>query len=136
MADSEEYDVQDIIPYIHDRHWMQNMFRDVSKMSVAKQTLVGGVTGWCAGMLFAKVGKVAAATVGTSLLLLQVAQHQGYVTVNWTKIEKSMSSARKTIERDTRKAYPNFVANVSTFFEQNVFLASGFAGGFLLGISS
>ena len=46
MAGSEEFDVQDIIPYVPDQHWMQNMFRDVSKMSVAKQTLVGGVTGW------------------------------------------------------------------------------------------
>lgn len=136
MAGSDEYEVSELITYVPDERWVKNMFRDVSKMSVAKQTVVGGVTGWCAGMLFAKVGKVAAATVGTSLLLLQVAQHQGYVTVNWTKIEKSMSKAKQQIEKDTRKAYPNFVANVSSFFEHNVFLASGFAGGFLIGISS
>uniref|UniRef100_A0A0L8GJ49 FUN14 domain-containing protein 1 n=1 Tax=Octopus bimaculoides TaxID=37653 RepID=A0A0L8GJ49_OCTBM len=96
MADSDAPEILDITTYTADKRWLENIFRDVSKLSVAKQTVVGGISGWCAGMLFAKVGKVAAATVGTSLLLLQI----------------------------------------KTFFAQNVFLASGFAGGFLLGLSS
>lgn len=136
MADSDAPEILDITTYTADKRWLENIFRDVSKLSVAKQTVVGGISGWCAGMLFAKVGKVAAATVGTSLLLLQIAQHQGYVTVNWTKIEKSMQTAKDSIERDTKKAYPHVAASIKTFFAQNVFLASGFAGGFLLGLSS
>ncbi|GAB1598218.1 FUN14 domain-containing protein 1-like [Argonauta hians] len=136
MTEPDVNKVLDIATYTKDKPWIENIYRDVSKLSVAKQTVVGGVSGWCAGMLFAKVGKVAAATVGTSLLLLQVAQHQGYVTVNWTKIEKSMQTAKDSIEKDSKLAYPHIAASIKTFFAQNVFLASGFAGGFLLGLSA
>ncbi|EDL97679.1 FUN14 domain containing 1, isoform CRA_f [Rattus norvegicus] len=43
----------------------------VEKYSVATQIVMGGVTGWCAGFLFQKVGKLAATAVGGGFLLLQ-----------------------------------------------------------------
>ena len=43
------------------------------KFSVAIQIIVGGVTGWCAGFLFQKVGKLPETEVGGGFLLLQIA---------------------------------------------------------------
>ena len=42
------------------------------KYSVATQLLIGGVTGWCTGFIFQKVGKLAATAVGGGFFLLQV----------------------------------------------------------------
>ena len=39
----------------------------------------------CPNVLF-QVGKMAAATVGGSLILLQIAHHKGYIKVDWNKV--------------------------------------------------
>lgn len=135
----EEYEVMEITKYLSpDSHkWMENLLKDASKMSVTNQTLIGGLSGWCFGLLFAKVGKMAAATVGTSLLLLQVAHHQGYVNVNWKKLRENAQKIRKAVMKDTKEA--SFTSKLTStshsFIEDNMLLASVFAGGFLLGLS-
>lgn len=134
----EEYEVMEITKYLSPSHkWMENLLKDASKMSVTNQTLIGGLSGWCFGLLFAKVGKMAAATVGTSLLLLQVAHHQGYVNVNWKKLRENAQKIRKAVMKDTKEA--SFASKLTStshsFIEDNMLLASVFAGGFLLGLS-
>ncbi|XP_022243187.1 FUN14 domain-containing protein 1-like isoform X2 [Limulus polyphemus] len=78
------------------KNWFQHFLGDITKASTAKQITVGGITGWCTGFVFTKIGKVAATAVGGSLLLIQGQK----------------------------------------FVKENVVLATGFAGGFLIGIAS
>lgn len=132
VDDDEEYEILDV----RNRGWMERTFRDLTKASVAKQLSVGGVSGWCAGYLFGKVGKAAAAAVGGSLLLLQVAHHQGYITVNWSKVDQSVKKAKRKIQNDADTIIPMMVQEVQEFVTQNVFLAGGFTGGFLIGLAS
>lgn len=133
----EEYEVTEITRYVSpaSQKWLENLFKDASKMSVTNQTVVGGLSGWCFGLLFAKVGKMAAATVGTSLLLLQIASHQGYVNVNWKKLGENAQKIRKAIAKDAEAAVPKLATVSQSFFEDNMLFASVFAGGFLLGLS-
>lgn len=132
LDEEEEFEVLDVT----DRAWFDKALRELSKASVAKQLAVGGVSGWCSGYLFGKVGKAAALALGGSLLLLQVASHQGYITINWGKLEKNLNAAKRQIERSARSRLPAILEEVRDFAVDNAFLAGGFAGGFLLGIAS
>lgn len=40
------------------------------------------------GFLTMKVGKVVAITVGGSIILLQIASNEGYITIDWNKLTK------------------------------------------------
>jgi len=130
--DDEDIEIIDII----DRGWLERALGDLSKASVAKQITVGGVSGWCAGYIFSKVGKAAAAALGGSLLILQVAHHKGYIKINWGQMEKDMNKAKKTVQKDTDKLLPYIAEEVRDFTRENMFVAGGFAGGFLIGLAS
>ncbi|GAB1597424.1 FUN14 domain-containing protein 1-like [Argonauta hians] len=135
MDGNGEHEEMDIIKYIPEHQWMGDVFKGVIGMSATKQSVVGGVTGWCTGMLISKAGRIAAATMGTTILLLQVAHHQDYVKFNWNKIEDSLQKAGKYIVKETKENYPSFVSTTEALFKNNILFASMFAGGFLMGFS-
>ncbi|XP_074655300.1 FUN14 domain-containing protein 1-like [Tubulanus polymorphus] len=117
--------------------WIKKMYDDITKASAAKQITIGGVSGWCAGYLFSKVGKAAATALGGSLLLIQLAQHRGYIKINWTKVEREFNSASHTVETTARNSnWEEYLESTKQFVKDNAFLASGFGGGFLIGLAS
>ncbi|KAM9021120.1 FUN14 domain-containing protein 1 isoform 3-T3 [Ara ararauna] len=150
-SDDDSYEVLDLTEYARRHHWWNRVFGRTSgpvveKYSVATQIVMGGVTGWCAGFLFQKVGKLAATAVGGGFLLLQVcsiscfiASHSGYVQVDWKRVEKDVNKAKKQLKKRANKAAPeiNTLIEESTeFLKQNIVVSSGFVGGFLLGLAS
>lgn len=40
-----------------------------------------------------KIGKSIAFAVGGSIILLQIAQHKGYITINWHKVKEKSEEA-------------------------------------------
>ncbi|XP_009891596.1 PREDICTED: FUN14 domain-containing protein 1 [Charadrius vociferus] len=143
-SDDDSYEVLDLTEYARRHHWWNRVFGRnsgpiVEKYSVATQIVMGGVTGWCAGFLFQKVGKLAATAVGGGFLLLQIASHSGYVQVDWKRVEKDVNKAKKQLKKRANKAAPeiNTLIEESTeFIKQNIVVSSGFVGGFLLGLAS
>ncbi|XP_013379443.1 FUN14 domain-containing protein 1 [Lingula anatina] len=115
---------------------IRRIIGDLSNASVAKQVGIGGATGWCAGYISVKVGKAAAALLGGSLLLLQIADHFGYVQINWRQVRRGVNTARRRIEDQANRQFPGLAQNANQFFRNNIYLAGGFAGGFLLGLAS
>ncbi|XP_063070085.1 FUN14 domain-containing protein 1 isoform X1 [Engraulis encrasicolus] len=143
-VEDELYEVVDITDYARRHQWWSRVFGNNSgpiaeKYSVATQIAMGGVTGWCAGYLFQRVGKIAATAVGGGFLLLQIANHSGYVQVDWKKVEKDVNKAKKHLKKRANKAAPelnSFIEESSEFVKRNIVLSSGFVGGFLLGLAS
>ncbi|GAA6108243.1 FUN14 domain-containing protein 1 isoform X1 [Tachysurus ichikawai] len=145
-ADSEDelYEVVDITEYARRHQWWCRVFGSntgpiAEKYSVATQIMMGGVTGWCAGYLFQKVGKIAATAVGGGFLLLQIANHSGYVQVDWKKVNKDVNKAKKHLKKKADKAAPelnSFIEESTEFVKRNIVISSGFLGGFLLGLAS
>ncbi|KAI1898619.1 hypothetical protein AGOR_G00074250 [Albula goreensis] len=138
------FEVMDLAEYAKRQRWWSRVFGSNSgpiaeKHSVATQLALGGVTGWCAGFLFKKVGKLAASAVGGGFFLLQMANHTGYITVNWKRVEQDVNKAKKQLNLNAERP-PNEVRTkvdeVATFVKRNVILTGGFAGGFLLGLAS
>nr|XP_004573022.1 FUN14 domain-containing protein 1 [Maylandia zebra] len=144
-VEDEIYDkVVDLTEYAKRQRWWNRLFGKNSgpiaeKYSVATQIAIGGVSGWCAGYLFQKVGKVAATAVGGGLLLLQVANNSGYIQVDWKRVEKDVNKAKKQLKKGTDQAVPElntFVEKSREFVKKNIVVTSGFIGGFLLGLAS
>ncbi|XP_028655592.1 FUN14 domain-containing protein 1 isoform X2 [Erpetoichthys calabaricus] len=143
-SDEDSYEVVDITDYARRHQWWSRVFGNNSgpiaeKYSVTTQLMMGGVTGWCAGYLFQRVGKIAATAIGGGFLLLQIANHSGYVQVDWKKVEKDVNKAKKHLKKKANKAAPeinSFIEESTEFVKKNIVLSGGFVGGFLLGLAS
>ncbi|XP_074820401.1 FUN14 domain-containing protein 2 isoform X1 [Natator depressus] len=139
-------EVLDLAEYTKNQPWWRKLFgrssgSSAEKYNVATQLVIGGVTGWCTGFIFQKVGKVAATAVGGGFFLLQIANHTGYIKVDWKLVEQDVSKAKEQLKFHSSgsKLTPEVksrVDEVITFLKKNVILTGGFAGGFLLGMSS
>ncbi|PNF25550.1 hypothetical protein B7P43_G05190 [Cryptotermes secundus] len=75
-----------------------------------------------------KVGKAAAFAFGGGIILLQIANHQGYIKVNWDKVCKQ---ANKATDRLGEKAGqgPEWMEKMGVFARKNTYAAAGFVGG-------
>lgn len=143
--EDELYDkVVDLTEYAKRQRWWNRVFGKNSgpvaeKYSVATQIAIGGLSGWCAGYLFQKVGKVAATAVGGGLLMLQIANNSGYIQVDWKRVEKDVNKAKKQLKKGTNQASAELdtVFQKSTeFVKKNIVITSSFVGGFLVGMAS
>ncbi|XP_067849001.1 FUN14 domain-containing protein 1 [Heptranchias perlo] len=143
-SDDESYEVVDLTGYSGRHGWWSRVFGQNSgpvaeKYSVATQLMMGGVTGWCAGFVFQKIGKLAATAIGGGFLLMQVANHSGYIKVDWKRVEKDVNKAKRQLRKKANKAAPEintFIEESAEFVKKNIVLTSGFVGGFLLGLAS
>ncbi|XP_049622109.1 FUN14 domain-containing protein 2 [Suncus etruscus] len=110
------------------------------KYSVATQLLMGGVTGWCTGFILQKVGKLAATAVGGGFFLLQLANHTGYIKVDWQQVEKDMKKVKEQLKIRNSHQLPTEVKSkaeeMMSFVKKNVLVTGSFVGGFLLGMAS
>lgn len=68
------------------------------------------------GFLTMKVGKVVAFAVGGGIIILQVAAHQGYVNINWDKIQKKADKITDKVEEKITGEGPKFMDKVDKFF--------------------
>ncbi|KAM7045163.1 FUN14 domain-containing protein 2 [Molossus nigricans] len=135
----------DLAEFAKKQPWWRKLFGQESgpsaeKYSVATQLLIGGVTGWCTGFIFQKVGKLAATAVGGGFFLLQIANHTGYIKVDWQRVEKDMKKAKEQLK--IRKSnhisteMKSKAEEMVSFVKKNVLVTGGFFGGFLLGMAS
>ncbi|XP_054978988.1 FUN14 domain-containing protein 2 isoform X2 [Sorex araneus] len=140
MAASSQgnFDTLDLAELAKKQPWWRKLFGQetgpsAEKYSVATQLLIGGVTGWCTGFIFQKVGKLAATAVGGGFFLLQLANHTGYIKVDWQRVEKDMKKAKEQLKIRKSNQIPT---EVVSFVKKNVLVTGGFFGGFLLGMAS
>ena len=94
----------DVSEYVRRHHWWSLVFGHssgpvVENYSVATQIVMGGVSGWCAGFLFQKVGKLTATAVGGGFLLLQIASRSGCVQSNRKGVEKGINKAKRQMKK-------------------------------------
>ncbi|XP_051956426.1 FUN14 domain-containing protein 2 [Xyrauchen texanus] len=143
--DTETFDVMELAEHVKKQRWWSKIIGKnnsglaAEKYSVATQLAIGGVTGWCAGYLFQKVGKVAASAVGGGFFLLQIAHHTGYIKVDWKRVEQDVNKAKKQLKLNSDKPSKEVRTKfneVQVFVKKNIVLTGGFAGGFLLGLAS
>jgi len=99
-------------------------------------TLAGGL-GFCSGYALKQVGKVAAVTIGVVFLVAQAAASQGYIDINWNKVQKDVISKvdatgdGKITNEDIKLWYQKLMV----IMRKNLPSSAGFSGGFAIGIA-
>ncbi|CAG2164166.1 unnamed protein product, partial [Oppiella nova] len=116
--------------------YVSKYYKDLKKSSSAKQLTIGAISGWTAGFVLAKFGRTAGAAIGGTFLLLNLAHYNGYIRVDWKRLNRDLDLAKKEFNKRKDKEFPHMVSKVKRFASDNAVMASGFAGGFLLGLSS
>uniref|UniRef100_A0A8B9URK8 FUN14 domain-containing protein 2 n=1 Tax=Anas zonorhyncha TaxID=75864 RepID=A0A8B9URK8_9AVES len=99
----DAFTVLELSEYAKSRPWWRRVFAPSSgssaeKYNVATQLVIGGLTGWCTGFIFQKVGKLAATAVGGGFFLLQIANHTGYIKVDWKLVERDVNKAKQQLK--------------------------------------
>lgn len=64
------------------------------------------------GFVTVKVGKAVAIAVGGSIILLQIANDQGYIKVNWDKIASKTDKLMDKVEERVTGEGPNLLDKV------------------------
>ncbi|XP_022901606.1 FUN14 domain-containing protein 1B-like [Onthophagus taurus] len=113
---------------------LQQLMRSISKSSNTKQLLVGTGSGLTTGFITMKIGRTAAFAIGGGILLLQIAQTQGYVKIDWDRIKKKAAKTSRAVENNVNQR-PTWVDEVKKFLVKNTCFAGGFLGGFFIGIA-
>lgn len=106
----------DLAEFTRRQPWWRKLFGPESgpsaeKYSAATQLAVGGVTGWCTGLVFRKVGKLAATALGGGFFLLQLASHTGYIRVDWQRLEKDVKKAKAQLKIHRGRQMPTEVGS-------------------------
>ena len=130
--DEEDFEVLDLT----DKNFIEKIMADLTKAGATKQLAVGAGTGWATGWIAGKLGRVIALTVGGTLLIAQYANYKGYISINWGKLERTTKKKLRKLEAESGSSLSSVVNQLSDFVADNVFLAGGFAGGFLIGIAT
>lgn len=64
-----------------------------------------------------KVGKMVAIAVGGGIIILQIAQHKGYIKVDWDRVRKHADKVADKIEKEATGKGPNLMDKVSIAVE-------------------
>lgn len=126
--------------------FVKNSLDDIKKMSTLNQVFVGGSAGLATGYVMSKVGRLAAFTVGSSLIMLQLAQHFGYIEIKWGKKSSKIKDLKKKaikaaeesglLDSDTQnQKLERMYGNFKKFMQENFTFGVSFGGGVLVGIS-
>jgi len=117
---------------------------DLAERPAVQQITIGGISGWFAGYIFKRVGKLTLSAIGGGILVLQIAYRSGYININWKRMEKDMDKITKKVGKQVKKIRKSdnvekgiiALANRGyKYARRNMAAASGFAGGFLLGLA-
>lgn len=73
-----------------------------------------------------KVGKTAAFALGGGIIILQVAQTQGYIKIDWDKFKKKASNATDIVEEKIYNEASNWVEQVRYWRKVKVFCTKMF----------
>lgn len=103
-----------------DEGLIDKVLGDVGKSSAAIQLIIGTISGWCTRFITMKIGKVAALTFGGGIILLQIANHQGYINVNWDKVYKQVDKVTDIVEEKATGQSPKWMEKVERYVDRKL----------------
>ncbi|XP_023027461.1 FUN14 domain-containing protein 1 [Leptinotarsa decemlineata] len=99
---------------------LDRILGDIKKSSATKQIVLGTSSGWATGFLAMRVGKTAALAMGGGILLLQIANEQGYININWNKVNRNLDKVADKIEEKITGEGPSWMDKTERFIDRKV----------------
>lgn len=104
--------------------------------------LSGAMGGWSVGIMMKKIGRATAVGVGGGVIMLKIAHQQGYISVNWNRVQNDCDKAlkiAKAAESHLSKNHNNMqnvAGHMRQLVEENALMCVAFAGGLLISIGT
>ena len=123
---------------------MKKVGKEIQQMSTPTQIAIGSASGLATGYVFSRLGKMAALSIGSALILLQVANHSGFIEVKWKKSTKIDDLKQKAIaaaeevgltQNQKNNKLEKIGRQLKSFFRKNATFGVSFGGGLLIGLS-
>ncbi|CAO1387943.1 unnamed protein product [Diamesa serratosioi] len=102
------------------KSFLDRILGDVSKKSATKQILIGAGSGAVTGFLTMKVGKLVAISVGGSIILLQIASNEGYISIDWSKVTKNVNKVTDKVEEAVTGEGPSFADKAERYIDRKL----------------
>lgn len=99
---------------------LERILGDISKKSASKQIVIGATSGWVTGYVTFKVGKLAAFAVGSTIILLQVANEHGLIKIDWSKVNKRVDQVTDRVEEAVTGESPRWMDKAERFIDRKL----------------
>jgi FUN14 domain-containing protein 1 len=129
--------------------YIRKALDSTKSFSGMESVIIGGVAGLTTGYFLNKVGRLAAFSVGTSVIVLQVAQHMGYIEIKMGKKSSELDELKKKAlkaangfkdelgfgEKKSESKIEQAANEVKEFFKNNFTFGASYVGGCLIGLA-
>jgi len=89
---------------------------EIIKKPYYTQMLIGASSGWVTGYSTMKFGKLAAFAIGSGIILLEVAHHEGLIKLDWSKLSKKIDK----IEDNLAGRDPDWATQAERFVDRKL----------------
>ena len=104
--------------------------------SPGKQVAVGGATGFVVGYISGKLGRSIIRTIGLTLLLIHIGERQGYIYVDWSKLNNDSAGLRQKIKDQVNTTSGSWFSRLKSCLQGQYLTATGLSAGLLLGLGT
>ncbi|ENN80753.1 hypothetical protein YQE_02830, partial [Dendroctonus ponderosae] len=101
------------------RNAISRFFNNIGKSDATKQVIIGAVSGFATGFISAKAGKTVALSVGGGIIILQVANDQGIIKVNYNKVNRKIDKVADKVEEVLTGRSASWTDKVVNFTKRN-----------------
>ncbi|KAK9758504.1 FUN14 family [Popillia japonica] len=99
---------------------LEKVVRDISKTSATKQIVLGVSSGCVTGFLATRIGKVVAIAVGGGIIILQIANDQGYININWDKVNRKVDKVVDKVEEQLTGEGPSWMDKAERYVDRKI----------------
>ncbi|XP_044753212.1 FUN14 domain-containing protein 1-like [Coccinella septempunctata] len=111
----------------------EKFFSKISGTTPSNQMIIGTCMGWISGFLALKVGRTTMMALGGALMLLQIADENELIKIDWKNVHDNFAKAELAQKQEEKTAVVKRIASIA---ENSTPFSSGFLGGFLIGLAA
>ncbi|KRT82370.1 hypothetical protein AMK59_3919 [Oryctes borbonicus] len=102
------------------KSYVGGILDDINKASATKQVALGISSGCITGFVATRIGKIIAIAIGGGIIILQIANHQGYIRINWTKVHSKMDKVMEKVEEQLTGEKPGLMDKMERFVDRKL----------------
>lgn len=93
---------------------------DINSKSAYTQIGIGAVSGWVSGFATMKIGKFAAFAIGGTIILVEIAHHEGLISIDWSKVNKKLDKVSDKVETAVTGQSPSWMDKAERFVDRKI----------------
>jgi len=100
--------------------FLGGLLGDISSKSAYSQIFIGACSGWITGYATMKFGKMAAFAIGGTIILAEIAHHEGVISIDWSKVNKKLDKVSDKVETAVTGQAPTWMDKAERFVDRKL----------------